>query len=491
MIRSQLGLMRSLLGVRMRDWGFGLAAAAATIMLVWLGIVVGRIAQPTTFQAMRALATAISIPAILIWFHNRELLTGRLREFSKLIIPAVVAVFAIGIGTVIYQNLTDPAEWDFLVFWLDGYVGTQGANFYDPLSYQSVSLPFSHSSSFAAEILEVGFRYPPLSMLILMPLGYFDITTSMAFWYAAQGLIMAISIVVLWKLFLASEGFAGLAMATALVFVVAGTISTFKFAQTNFLALLLLLMFWKDRERTRGGVWLILAAYVKPFLLALLLYPILRKNVRALLAALTTVIITSAISIVIFGPETFLAFIVNNPAGRMPDSIYIQISDQSLLSTIIRLSGFAATDQSPLLHPLYLIFAVIMTTISSWLVFHLGDENAEWGFALLLLLALLLYPASYFSYRVLLVAPLLLLWVKREELPGGTLGVGALATAILVLVSFAGMVFFAYLLMWVAFSINAAGKVLSRGREQSNYDRESQTTNVHMRAAEQNMKPLS
>lgn len=248
-------------GISLGRWAVAFAALlglAAAASLLWA---LSKTYEPLGFQKLRVLMTAISVPLLLIWFHNRRELSGRWKFLPRLIVLAIIVAFGVGTAVVIVQNLIQPPEWDFLVFWLDGQVGAQGLNFYDPAHYQTVTLPMAVRHEFEDAVVNVGFRYPPQSMFLFLPLGLFDIRLAMAFWYMVHATVLALTVVLLWQNFLEDYGQRGLVFAIALVAVIGGTMSTFKFGQTNFLAMLFLLLFWKDRDRARGGVWIMPAQH--------------------------------------------------------------------------------------------------------------------------------------------------------------------------------------------------------------------------------------
>jgi hypothetical protein len=438
----------------------GLMALVVSLAFGWLIWILARRSEPTGGQIVRGLMTVISIPILLLWFHNRERVSQRLQNLALAIVLVIILAFVACMALVVYQNLIHPPQWDFLVFWLDGHVGVQGVNFYVPARYQGVGLPISTDGGFAAPVLDVGFRYPPLSMLLFLPLGLLDIGPAMALWYVVNGLALGATIWLLWRTFFGNEGRAGLVMAIALVAVVGGTLSTLKFGQTNFLALLLLVLAWRDRDRPSASFWIVLAGYVKPFLFILLMYPVLRRNFRGALVAAATLIGTSVLSIAVFGRETFMAFFLDSPVGRLPYTEYLQEANQSLLSTVLGLAGYDVSQGAPLIHPLYIIASIALVGITSWLVIRVKDEDAYWGPVLLLMLGLLVYPASFFLYSTFLVLPLILLWTNRLAVPGGPWGSGVLVTAVYVLTVFAGCVFAANLLLWVALAGVAAWSIL-------------------------------
>src|SRR3990172_8227994 len=102
-------------------FGSGLLLAAA-----WLLVLVSKTFEPSVSQILRALATAVSAPILLVWFHNREKLTGRLRNLSQLTVAGIIAAFAAGSGIVIVLNIINPPVFDFLGFWLNGQVAIRG-----------------------------------------------------------------------------------------------------------------------------------------------------------------------------------------------------------------------------------------------------------------------------------------------------------------------------------------------------------------------------
>jgi hypothetical protein len=82
-----------------------------------------------------------------------------------------VAYSLLKITGEVYENYHQPREWDFLGFWLNGKVASAGENFYHPENYQNVVLPYNLNDEFRAEIIEVGFWYPPFTMFLFFPLG--------------------------------------------------------------------------------------------------------------------------------------------------------------------------------------------------------------------------------------------------------------------------------------------------------------------------------
>jgi hypothetical protein len=244
-----------------------------------------------------------------------------------------------------------------------------------------------------------------------------------------------LNIVLLWKIFLAETNFTGLVLVTILVTTLFGTMSTIQYAQTNFLALLLLLLFWRNHMRSRGGVWLALGILAKPFLAVFLLYLVLRKHWRVIISTFVTLLVALLLALVVFGPDTILYF-TENPNARVPDFQYTEWTNQSLLASILRLTEYDFSDKSPLTHPIFITLTLVLTGITSWLVYRLDAFYIDWILALILLLSLLIYPASLMFYSVLLIIPILLFWTHRQQLVGGIWSVTTFITVVYALTSY-------------------------------------------------------
>src|SRR6185369_5902886 len=120
---------------------------------------------------------------------------------------------------VMALNLRVPTEWDFLTYWFGARVAARGLNFYDPAIYQSQPLPIAHPTyGFVTEILQVGYAYPPTSMLLMLPLGWFEYSTAFAIWYAVTTLALGTAIAILWRMFFPRGTAADLTVLVGLAF---------------------------------------------------------------------------------------------------------------------------------------------------------------------------------------------------------------------------------------------------------------------------------
>jgi hypothetical protein len=199
------------------------------------------------------------LPVILLGYHYRQRLTASRRALLVGLMLGIIFFTSVDGFRVVRSNSSHPPEWDFSVFWLSGRVAAQGMNFYEPEHYQEAARPLHPSKEFTEEILSVGFWYPPPSIFLFVPLGWFEIHTAILLWYIMNGSILVLAILLLWKIFLSQDGLVGLVLTMTLVLMLPSTRNNIQYAQTNFITLLTLLLFWRDRTRFRGGIWLALA----------------------------------------------------------------------------------------------------------------------------------------------------------------------------------------------------------------------------------------
>ncbi len=326
----------------------------------------------------------------------------------------MIGVSLFGVGELIYQNYPQPWEWDFLSFWLNGRVGISGENFYNVSNYQALSLPYEPSEEFRTEIIDVGFWYPPFTMFLFLPLALFDLGGAYLFWQALNFLLLLGCVYELWRLFLREYGWLGFLAIAVLMLRLKPTELTFYYAQTNFFAMLFFLLFWRNRMKSQGGAWLALSVVVKPYLAFLYFYPLITKRWKTLIVGILSLGALLFFSIVAFGLDTFKSYL-SNPTPQVPGWIYTELTNQSLLATILRLTHQTG-DRLSLLNPWYLGISLLLVLVTAMVVFRQERDNNNDGWAALsmLFLALIIYPANQVFYSVFLIMPVVLL-LKRVD----------------------------------------------------------------------------
>ena len=362
-------------------------------------------------------------PLLLAGYAYRAALAPALRRAHLALVAAVLVAFGGLLALRARTNVASPPEWDAQCFWLYGRVAAAGADFYSPAAFHAVHRTLaarepllSTTPVFSREVLDVSFPYPPPTILLVAPLGWFDLQAGVALWYAAIVAALAGAVYLLWRTFLPGGGPAALAVTAALVVTFRGTYTTFAFGQTSLLVLVMLLLFWRARDRLPGGAYLALGTAVKPVFAFVALWPVLRGRWRTLAAAAAAGGVLLLATAALFGPRTVATYLTDNPIARAPDGLYAEPVNQSLAATIVRLTHHNFADGSPLTQPLFLTLALTIAAVTGWLVARLGPERGDVALALLLPTALLIYPHSLEHYTVLLLAPLFLLWTRGEEL---------------------------------------------------------------------------
>jgi hypothetical protein len=399
-------------------------------------------------------------PAVMLIVHHfygqfsnnvRKIFTGL----------ALVMILGFGVATVgrMFLNIQNPPVWDFVCFWLNGRVASQGLDLYSPAAYQSVALAerLNFGEEFKVEILDVGFWYPPPTIFIFVPLGWFDIHTAMLLWYIVQGIILIVCIGLLWKVVFNAEDFISLCLVIVMLIAAPAVRDNIGMGQSMFMVLLMFILFWRDREKPRAGVWLALGILVKPFMAVLILYPLLRRYWRMVGVLIVSLAILSLLTIATFGIETFFSYFSGSVLGRVPLGVYIELTNQSLLSTVLRLEGHDGLD-SPLTHPPFVGLAIALTLFTLWGIYTFINRRPEWAILLILTFAVLIYPASQDMYSLMLIMPMLLLWRNRQNFPGGLWGI-----IIFIMLEYYLMIssaFLTVLLMWIVLMLAAARIVL-------------------------------
>ena len=355
-------------------------------------------------------------PGLFALRHQDRL--GRWRVVLLGSLVAFTLLFGLNLVILMRLNIQRVPEWDFLAFWLHGQIAAQGANLYDPSNYERLAQPFHPGEEFVMEVVKPGFVYPPQTIWLMLPLGWFEIHKAYLFWYVINGLALAADIWLLWKLFLRESGIAGLLGSAFAVLLIPATMYTIQVGQTNFLVLLCLLLLWRDRERPRAGLWLALGLVVKPLFALYCLYPLLRRQGRTLAVLSGSLFVIAGLTVAKFGLASCLGYFTDNPASRLPGYLYKDLTNQSLLATILRFTGKDYVGHSPVMDPVFLAIAAVLVGITGWCIVRRSQSSSEWPLALLVCMVLLVYPATLSHYSVVLIVPILLLCAQRYDLPG-------------------------------------------------------------------------
>lgn len=322
---------------------------------------------------------------------------------------------------VVRANIINPHEWDFLSFYLFGKVAINGSNFYNITNFlnvlSNITLPFTPSNSFINSTL--AFQYLPPNIFYFIPLGLFDFNSANYVWLTINILFIFLDISLLYKLFFKTKKLLYFLGLLSLFLLLPGTQKALLFEQTTFICLFLLLIIWKNRDLPNSGIWLSIAMFTKPILAIFFIYPVLRRKWKTIIIAAITSLIIILVTLLIFGSSVFVTFFTRNPTLRVPNTTYTEWVNQSLLATILRVTNYDFSYVTPLIHPLFLISAFFLTAISFWITFKIDVDKSEWAFAIIILLALMIYPGSINSYGPMIIPVIILLLMDSKKLLNG------------------------------------------------------------------------
>ena len=364
----------------------------------------------------------VFLAVVLVLFPLSRLhsLRPSTKSAHSIFLVVILALLLITFANEIHERTRIVPEWDYLAFWLYGKVAAQGQDFYLPQNYHQAMSGMTYSKDFQDEILDVGMRYLPPTIFMFLPLGWMDQGTGLAYWYALQLLALAAAIWLLWKEFMPALGWAGLAACASLTLLFWPTHMSFHVAQTIPMLLLFALLFWRHRTRGVSGIWIIAGFFVKPILGILFLFSVWKRQWKAMLFAALALLAAVVATIAVFGLRPFASYGSHGPLDRFALKLYVQTVNQSLFSWVLRLTRDNLDRPVSFFNPVFVTLALLLLGITVWLLYRARKSTQDdVELALLLPLGLLLYPNTLNSYAMLLLVPMMVIWKKRDILPGG------------------------------------------------------------------------
>ncbi|MGC4038464.1 MAG: glycosyltransferase family 87 protein [Chitinophagaceae bacterium] len=301
------------------------------------------------------------------------------------------------------MTITNPPQYDFTAFFIWGKAGAQGLDFYLPQSLQSVfnstALPATDYTVFKEEIVNVGFLYPPPTMLYFAPLGFLSYKSAVICWMIINVAFATGCIYLIHDQFFKKDKLVGFIFVCILFVFLKPVLDTVSFLQTNFMVLFYLLLIHKYRESRIAGIFIVLGMFTKPFMAIFMLPFILRRKWGTVIYAALTGIVIAAITVLFFGIAPFKSYIVNSPAQRIPAWVYYEGINQSLHAVMIRLQLIPAGKS--------VLFLATAATIAvaaiGYIVLLIKKKLYDYVLPLVLLTGLLLYPGTLSYYAVSLL----------------------------------------------------------------------------------------
>jgi hypothetical protein len=340
------------------------------------------------------------------WSRPRRMAGGALLGALSMLLawPVIRAIAA---------NVADPGEWDFLGFWLHSQTALARENFYDPVHAQQRTAGMVVSQAFRTEIIDVGFWYPPQSMLLFWPLGLFPRATSLMIWYGVNVVALIAATMLLCRSFFAELTVLPLLASGGLLLSCYGTLSTVTFAQTTFVCLLFVAASGLEADRLRAGAFVALAFFIKPFAGLLAVPALFARERRTLAGGALAVLASSGIAFVAFGGEAFLGYFMLDHAANKPAWIFAEPTNQSVLGLTLRVLDASCEGSACVRFAPFVALFVVGLAVTAWLTTRILGEP-DLAKTLWLAFALLFYPVSQVFYSALLVWVALVSWRRGE-----------------------------------------------------------------------------
>ncbi len=339
-------------------------------------------------------------------------------RFSKVIpighgiLCAIASITLLGTFSVIYKEFFVIKQWDFLAFYLFGKIGVEGVDFYKTVDIQNLfstlKLPFEVSPGFFEEVVQVGFVYPPFTMILIAPLGFFNIETANILWKILILLFLFLDIILLIKIFNADDSnWINMLIILVVTLMFRGTTSTISVSQTNFLLLFFILLIYKNPNDWKSGVYMALAVLIKPIAVIWALYFLINKKWTQLISLSISLILIIIISVILFGIDNYISFFSSPPTDRLPDWQYIEVGNESLFAVISRfISNFGISFENINVNLMVIILTLLLTLLTGFASHNLFKSKQKLSFLIFLPLSLLIYPGSLWHYSIFLI-PLL------------------------------------------------------------------------------------
>ena len=320
-----------------------------------------------------------------------------------------------------WSTFHDIVEWDFLAFYVYGKAGADGLAFYDPASFThilaAIHMPYAVTSEFNASIIQVGFCYPPTTMLMLAPIGFLDLNTANIVWRIFVLSFLVIDMILLYRIFRISESrWFQVMLVVALTMTLPGSSTTVALSQTNFFLLFFILLIYKEPDNWKAGMFLALAIIVKPIAAVWFLYFLINRKWKPILSFAVTGVLIVGISIVWFGFDNFLTFFTSPPTSRIPGAVYTETINQSMNAVFSRISMQIGMDSLfSQVNKIVIVISLILVIFTCIASYKLVKTNPKASFLIFLPLSLLIYPGCLMHYAVLLMPLFFFIITQRDN----------------------------------------------------------------------------
>lgn len=312
-------------------------------------------------------------------------------------------------------------RYDFLCFYLFGKVGISSSDFYNPHVFATVfnnlHLQTLGAGSFVNEVVNVGFWYPPPSMLLFFPLGLFNLQTAYIVWQSVIIIFLLLDILLLIKFYFFplyknyQDPFLFFPF-LILIFLFPYITVMISLSQTISIFLFFLILLIRNLDNWKSGVFLAILVVIKPLAAIFILYFFIYKKWKIIGASIITGIILLVATGAIFGFQVFFNFFHSPPTDRIPDSIYLEYS--SLYGVLKKIQLYSPRYMTlTILKIIYYFLSVVLAGLTIYFSKKLSSASKMNAFLIFIPAALLIYPASLFHYILILLPVFLYIFYKK------------------------------------------------------------------------------
>jgi hypothetical protein len=336
---------------------------------------------------------------------------GLKKETSNVYFSGLLTGLAlVMLGTVLfstYETIRSDSQFDYMCFYMQGQLGIHNLDFYDPASFtkllKEVKFPFTFDTGIRNEILNIGFLSPPITMLFFAPLAFFDYNTSRMIFSLAVLLFIFLNSLLANHIFLKKERtLHSLLFIFILLVLLPGTGNTIHFVQTNFFLLFFLLLTYWSIEKPVSGMYLALSTVVKPISGILILFFLFNKRWGSVLLFGATTLFLVVLTGSLWGFHNIFDFLSSPPTDRLPQFLYEQDINQSLIAVLNRNLKPYGLEQ-PTVNMIYNLISLVLAGFTILVSLKLSKINLRLGFLPFLPFMLMVYPSSLHHYSVYLI----------------------------------------------------------------------------------------
>jgi hypothetical protein len=345
-------------------------------------------------------------------------------------------------------------EWDFIAFWQFGHAAVAHLNVYAPQTYRQLGTPIPVDAIFRRESMDVGFVYPPPTILLFVPLGFVhDVKLASIAWLVVMLAALLAGVVALARTYAGARAWDVTFAIVALGFALPATADNVAYHQTSFLAFVATVFAYRYRSSAIGGIAAGIAAIVKPYLGIVVLWFALRRRWNALAASLVTLAVASIASLPFIGPGALHDYVFDNPAKRYAPGMFAESEISSLYAVLLHAFHREASVVGPLHDPLFVAIAALATVATVWTIVRARAIDDDLSLPLGIALALMLYPGSSSMYAIVLVPALVALAYRVRSRRAV-----AVATAIAMLFFIGNIIdgawtFAAFVVLWLVLAV--------------------------------------